>query len=80
MCPPILSPFKNGIEWLKYKCLSDIINFRCLLLKAEFRIFHFELETLLDKLVKLGSYFFQNNDFDQKCKVFYFHPKSQPIF
>ena len=26
------TPYKNGIEWLKYKCPSDIINFRRLLL------------------------------------------------
>ena len=37
----IWSPFKNGIEWLKYECPSDIINFRWFLLKADFRIFLF---------------------------------------
>ena len=36
---------KNGIEWLKYQCASDRINFRRLLLKAGFRIFYFELKT-----------------------------------
>ena len=56
--PPTLSPYKNGTEWLKYECSSDIINFRSLLLKADFRIFHFELETPLNKLVKLYSYLF----------------------
>ena len=50
---------KNGIEWLKYECPSDAINFRCFLLKADFRIFYFELETLLNKLVKLCDYFFR---------------------
>ena len=50
---------KNGPEWLKYKCPSDIISFRCLLLKADFRIFYFELETLLNILVQLCGYFFQ---------------------
>ena len=49
--------YKNGAEWLKYECPSNIINFRCLLLKADFRIFYFELETLLNKLVKLCGYF-----------------------
>ena len=58
----------------------DIINFICLLLKADFRICYFESETLLNKLVKLCSYFFQKNNFDQKWRVFYFHQKSQPIF
>ena len=62
--PPTLSPYKNGIGWLKYECLSDIINFRSLLLKADFRIFHFELETPLNKLVKLYSYFFWKNNFE----------------
>ena len=31
---------------------SDIINFRCLLPKADFRTFYFEFETLLNKLIK----------------------------
>ena len=51
-----------------------------MLLKAEVRIICFELETLLNKLVKLCNCFFQKNNFEQKCKVFYFHKKSQPIF
>ena len=51
--PPTLSPYENGIEWLLYECPSDIINFRSLLLRADFRIFYFELEALLNKLVKL---------------------------
>ena len=55
--PPTLSQYKNGAEWLKYECPSNIINFTCLLLKADFRIFYFELETLLNKLVKLCDYF-----------------------
>ena len=63
-----LSPYKHGIEWLKYECLSDIINFRCLLLKADYGIFYFELETLLNKLVKPCSYFFQKYDFERKCR------------
>ena len=70
---------KNGIEWLKHECPSDTINLRCLLLKADFRIFHFELETVLNALVQLSSYFFQKNNFEQKCRVFYFHQKSQSI-
>ena len=45
----VWSPFKNGIEWLKYECPSDIINFRCLLLKADFRFFYFDWEILLNK-------------------------------
>ena len=49
-------PYKNRVEWLKYECLSDIFNFMCLLLKAYFRIFYFELETLLNKFVKLRNY------------------------
>ena len=63
---------KNGIEWLKYECPSDIINFRCLLLKADFRIFYFELESLLNKLVKLCSYFFQKifSDGNAECFIF----------
>ena len=56
---PTRSPYKNEIEWLKYECPSDIINFRCFLLKAYFRSFYFELETLLNKLVKLCDYFFR---------------------
>ena len=55
---------------------SDIINFRCLLPKADFRTFYFEFKTLLNKLIKL-CYSFK---FEQKCSVFYFHQKSQPIF
>ena len=74
--PPTLSPYKNGIEWLKYEFPSDIINFRCLLLKADFRIFYFELETLLNKLVKLCSYFFVKNNFKQECSVLFSSEKS----
>ena len=48
--------------------------------KADFRIFCFELETFLNKHVKTCSPFFQKNNFEQKCKVFCFHRKSQPIF
>ena len=74
-------PVKNGIGWLKYECPSDIINLRCLLLKAYFIFFfYFELETLLNKLVKLCSYFFQKNNFEQKCKVFCFHQKKSICF
>ena len=51
---------------IQYECPADIINFRSLLLKANFRIFYFELETLLNKLVKLRSYFLQKNNFEQK--------------
>ena len=54
-------------------------NFGCLLLEADFTTFYFELGTLLNKLVNLCSYFFQKNYFKQKCRVFYFHQKSQPI-
>ena len=54
---------------------SDIINFRCLL-----EFFYFELEALLNKLVELCIFFFQKNSFEQKCRVFYFHQKSQSIF
>ena len=46
-----------------------------MLLKGDFRDFYFELETLLDKLVKVFSHFFQKNNFEQKCRVFYFHQK-----
>ena len=76
-----LSQYKNGIEWPKCECPSDIINFRCLLLKTDFRICYFELGTRLNKLVKLCGYFFQkkNNNFERKCRVLYFHQKSQPI-
>ena len=55
---PTLSPCKNGIEWLKDERTSDIISFKCLLPKADFIIFYFELETLLNKLVELCSSFF----------------------
>ena len=27
-------PYKNGNEWFIYECPSEIINFRCLLLKT----------------------------------------------
>ena len=74
------NPFKNRIEWLKDKRPSDIINSRCLLPKTDFIIFYFELETLLNQVVKLCSSFFQKNNFEQKCRVFYFHQKSQLIF
>ena len=39
--------------------LNLIVNFRCLLPKTEFIIFYFELETLLTKLLKQCSSFFQ---------------------
>ena len=42
--------------------------------KADFRIFCFELETVLNKLVKLCSSFFQKNDFEQNS-VFCFIKK-----
>ena len=61
-------------------CSCDIINFRCFLLKADFTIFYFELKTLLNKILKLCSYFFQKNNFEQKSRVIYFHQKSQPFF
>ena len=53
-----------------------------MLFKGDFRlfflfIFFFELETPLNKLVKLCSYIFQKNNFQQNCQVFYFHQKSQ---
>ena len=64
-------PYKNGIEWLKCECPSDVINFRCLLLNANFGFFYFELKTLRN---------FQKNNFEQKGGVFYFYQKSQPIF
>ena len=66
-------PYKNGIDWLKYECPSDIINFWCLLLKADLRIFYFKLETLLNKLVKLSSYFFFRKvilNKNAKCFIF----------
>ena len=75
-----LSPYKNGIEWVKDERPSDIIlvfSFRCLLPKADFRIFYFELKTLLNKLVILcSSFFFQKNDFEQKCRVLFSSKKS----
>ena len=37
---------------------NDILNFRYLLPKADFRNFYFELETLPNKLVKLRCSFF----------------------
>ena len=40
-----------------------------MLLKADFRIFYFELKTLLNKLVKLCGYFFPKNNFEQKWRV-----------
>ena len=73
--PPALSPNKNGIEWLKYKCPSDIPNFRCLLLKADFRIFCFGLETLLNKLVKLCSCFFRKIILNKTAECFIFIKK-----
>ena len=70
-------PFKNGIEWLKYECPSNINNFRCLLLKADFRIFYFGLETLLNKLIKLRVIiFFQKKNFEQKRSVSFSSKKS----
>ena len=53
--PATLSPYKNGIERLQNERPSDIINFRCLLPKVFFRVFCFELENLLNKLVKLSK-------------------------
>ena len=73
-------PYTDGIEWLKDKRSSDIISFRCLLPKAGFRIFYFELETLLNKLIKLSSSFFQKNNFKQKCRGLYFHEKKSTDF
>ena len=66
---------KNGIEWLKYECPSDIINFRCFLLKADFRIFYFELKSFLNKLVKLRSYFFQKLFLNSNAECFIFIKK-----
>ena len=68
-------PFKHGIEWLKYECPSEIINFRCLLLKADSRIFYFELETRLNKLVKLCSYFFRKLILNKSVQCFIFIKK-----
>ena len=70
----------NGIEWLKDERPSDIINFRCSLLKSNFRIFYFGFQTILNKLVKLSNSFFQKNTFEQKCRVFYFRQKNQYVF
>ena len=42
--------------------------------------FYFELETLLNKLVKLCRSFFQKNNFERKRRASYFYQKSQPIF
>ena len=78
--PPTLSANKKGIEWLKDESPSNIINFKCLLPKGDFRIFYLALETLVNKLVKRSGPFFRKNYFEQKYKVFYFHQKSQPIF
>ena len=47
--------------------------------KQILEFFYFQLETLLNKLVKLCSSFFQKNYFEQKCRVFSFHQKNQPI-
>ena len=58
------------------ECSSDINNFRCLLPKVDFRIFCFELETLLSMLVKLCSSFFEKNDFEQECSVLFSSKKS----
>ena len=58
-------------DWLKDERPSNIINFRCLLPKADFRIFYFQLQTLLNRLVKLCSSFIQKNNFEQKCSVIF---------
>ena len=78
--PPTLSRYKNVIERLKYECLPDIINFRCLLLKADFRISYFELETLLNKLVKLFSCFFSEKWFWTKMHGALFSAKKSTYF
>ena len=70
----------NGIEWLKDERPSDIINFRCLLLKSIFRIFYFGFQTILNKLVKLSNSFFQKNTFEQKSRMFYLRQKNQYVF
>ena len=51
--------------------LSDIVNFRWLLLKPDFRILCFELENLINKFVKLFSNFFQKNNNKQICRVLF---------
>ena len=43
--------------------------------KQILEFFYFESEALLSKLVKLCSYFFQKNNFEQKFRMFYFHQK-----
>ena len=53
--------------------------FFCVLIKADFRIFYFELEIHPNKLVNLCSYFFRKIILNQNA-VFYFHQKNQPIF
>ena len=70
--PSTLSQYKNGTKWLKYECPSDIINFRCSLLKADFRFFYFELETLLNKLVKYVAIFFFKKIISNKNTEFIF--------
>ena len=50
----------------------DIVNFRCLSLKADFRFFYFELETLLNKLAKLCSYFFKKRISNKNAECFIF--------
>ena len=43
--------------------------------KADFIIFHFELEILLKKLVKLCSYFFEKKILNKKVEYFIFIKK-----
>ena len=58
--PPTLSPYKNGIEWLKDQ---RPFNFKCLLPKADFRMSYFELGSLLNKLAKVCSSFLSEKVF-----------------
>ena len=49
-----------------------MINFRCLLQKTDFRIFYFELETLLNKLVKYVVICLREKNLNQntECLIF----------
>ena len=53
-------------------------NFRCLLPKADFRFFYFDLESLLNKLVKLCSSFFSEK-FLKKVNLFSNRPHNKSI-
>ena len=76
MLLPTLSPYKTGTEWLKDERSSNIIYFRCLLPKTDFNFFYFELETLLNKIVKLCSSFFRKTSLNKNSECLFSSKKS----